>query len=772
MTRAGRPAWRRAVAGAGGLLLAAGLAACGAPPHELDARAPRVLIVSLPGVAWEDVETGSLPQLAEFADTAAIADLATRIGRRDARGTDAYLTLGAGTRAVAPTAEAAVALDPGESYGGKPASEVIERRLGQPADGVAYVAIGGARDANERSAFGADVGLLGDRLAAAGVDRAVIANADADQGLRQDDPPPPSAYDRAAVTALMGSDGVVPGGTVDRDLLVGDPEAPLGRRLDRGRVLDAFDAAWDGGDRTVVLVEASDLVRAAEAAPEADEDRADAARRRALADADELLGDLLARVDTARDAVVVLSPVAPAGAPALGVVAVRAPGVDGGLLRSATTRRAGYVQLADVAPTVLSLVGEDAPDSMEGRSFALGAGRPTDRIDRLADATDAAAFRDATLPAVVTTIIVVLVVLTLATALRTRLGRPARRLVEAGLYAALGFVPATFLVGRVAVVRGNLATDGAAIALIAALFAAAAMVVERRRPGLGPIVAVGAIVGLLSLDVLVGAPLQLNTTFGYSVAVAGRFTGLGNLAFALYGSAAIVLAALVAEHGGRRGVRVAIGLLAAVVLIEGLPMLGADDGGVAAMVPAFGVTALILAGRRIGWREVVGLVAATALALVAFALVDGMRPAAEQTHLSRLADHALAGRWSAVGKNLGRRWQGGIGGAGGAVWAGATGLMAAALGYAALAATGRAGQPRAHGGLDRPTRAAAAGLAVLATIGLVANDASVAVPFVMLIVVAPVVLLRLLAAPEGERDAAPAPPPAPGSVPVPEGVGA
>ena len=738
----------------------AGLAACGTAPRELDARAPRVLIVSLPGVAWEDVEDGELPQFARFADDAAIADLSTRIGRRDASGTDAYLTLGSGTRAVAPSVDAAVALDPDETYGGRPAAEVVERRLGRPGDGVAYLAVGTAGDANEASAFGADIGLLGDRLAAAGIDRAVVANADAGDG----------AYDRGAATALMGSDGIVPGGTVGGDLLVDDPGAPFGRRLDDGRVLDAFDAAWDGGDRRVVLVEASDLVRAAADAPDADEASADAMRRRALADADRLLGDLLARVDPERDAVVVLSPVAPAGAPALGVVAVRAPGVDGGLLQSATTRRAGYVQLADVAPTVLSLVGEDAPDAMEGRGFTLGSGRPADRVGRLADAADAAAFRDATLPTVVTAIIVVLVILTLATALRSRLGRPMRRLVEAGAYAALGFVPATFLVGRLGFVTGNLAALGAAIVVVAGLFAAVALAADRRRPGLGPIVAVGAIVGLLSLDVIVGAPLQLNTTFGYSVAVAGRFTGLGNLAFALYGSATIVLAALVAERGGDRGLRVAFGLLAAVVLLEGLPMLGADDGGVAAMVPAFGLTGLILAGRRIGWREVAALVAATALALGAFALVDGLRPAAEQTHLARLADNALAGRWSAVGKNLGRRWQAGLGGA--AVWVGAIGLMAAALGYAALVATGRfrPGGPGLRVG--RPARAAAAGLAVMAAVGVVANDASVAVPWTMVIVVAPVVLLRLLAASTDAGDAAPAPPPEPEPVPVSAGVGA
>jgi hypothetical protein len=61
---------------------------------------------------------------------------------------------------------------------------------------------------------------------------------------------------------------------------------------------------------------------------------------------------------------------------------------------------------------------------------------------------------------------------------------------------------------------------------------------------------------------------------------------------------------------------------------------------------------------------------------------------------------------------------------------------------------------------------------VLATVGVVANDSSVAVPWTMVIVVAPVVLLRVLAGAEEAGDAAPAPPPEPEPVPVPAGVGA
>jgi hypothetical protein len=723
----------------------AGAGACAPAAENLDA-APvdRVLVVSLPGLDWAEVEGSDLPHLERFVDGAAIADLTTRIGRRSATPTAAYLTLGAGTRAVAPAVDTAVAVEPDETYGGVPSAELLERRLGQVPGGIAYLGIGAAIDANDRSAYGAEAGALGDHLEDAGIDRAVIANADAVEGFVSEDPPPEGAYARGAATMLMGSDGIVPGGAVSRALLEDDPDAAFGWRLDHDKVLDAFDQAWNGDDPAVVLVEASDLSRVAAYGSRAAPTQRRALHEQALADADALLGDLLERTDPERDAVIVLSPVPRSASRPLGVVALRAPGVDGGLLQSATTRRDGYVQLADVAPTVLTLVGEDPPDGMEGRPFQVGDRSGTDRVARLADAADAAAFRDATMPLAVTGITLVLVVLAVAVRFRHRLWPRARRALPVVAYASLGVVPASFLVGQVDAVRANLPAQAAIVVAVAAAIAYGADRAERRRAGAGALVAVGAIVVLVAVDIVIGAPLQLNTTFGYSVAVAGRFSGLGNLAFALFGSATILLAVLIVDRAGRRGVRVALALMVAVLVVEGLPMLGADVGGVLSMVPAFGVTALVLLGRPVGWREVLGLVVATALVLFGFALVDAARPPEVQTHLARFAEHVLDGRWDMYSKSLGRRWQASLGGAELAGWITVGASLAVAGAYAVLVRSGRVGPGATRPLRHRPTQAACAGLAVLGLVGLVANDSSVAPPLTMLIVIAPVVMLRIL----------------------------
>ena len=168
--------------------------------------------------------------------------------------------MSAGTRAVAPPTSASVETEEGEAIGpsvaidasvavesdevylGVPASEILQRRLGHVPRGVVYLAAGAAREVNQASAYGATTGMLGRQLAAAGVRRAIVANADQGGGGPQD-PAVDRPYDRVAAAALMEPDGIVPEGRVSRasagrrsDGAVRPPARPVGRprRLRRG----------------------------------------------------------------------------------------------------------------------------------------------------------------------------------------------------------------------------------------------------------------------------------------------------------------------------------------------------------------------------------------------------------------------------------------------------------------------------------------------------------------------------------------------------------
>lgn len=734
---------RRPAALALALVVLAGLATgCSDDRVTQPGPARRVLIVTMPGVTWDDVSASATPNLQQLVDRSAIGDVSTRIGSYRQSTTAAYLTLGAGTRSVVPEVDMGVALNPGEVHGGVPAAELVRRRTGGAVDGIAYIPVGATLEANEDSPFASEPGTLGGALADAGVRRAVIANADAAEGFASDEPPPEGAYKRSAATALMDRSGVVPEGNVGRDLLRDDPGAPFGRRLSEEAVVRSFDEAWSQPGRAVVLVEASDLSRAAAYSSRSSTAQQAALADRALRDSDALLGRLLEDVDPETDAVLVVAPTAPGG---LGITTLQASNVDGGLLRSASTRRKGYVYLADVAPTVLELLGEPAPEGIEGTSMDAVPSRG-DRVAHLERQSAAAEVRAERLPLVVAVVILALLVLVLVVAAGDRVPVRARRLIRPLSFAALGLVPGTFLAALVPATQTSAAAYAALVIGVAAVIGAVSTAVDRRWPGLGGLVAVGSVLALVVGDLIVGAPLQVNSIFGYSMAVAGRFTGLGNLAFALFASAGVCFAVLAHDRFGARAQPWIGATLVAVVLFEGLPTLGADVGGVLSVVPAFALTYLVLRGRTIGWRELIACGLAGVVVVALLGLLDTSQAASSQTHLARIGQHLADGRLDAVGTILWRRIHASFGSSMLLVWLLCVALVGAALLQAGAVSRKIVGPDAPKRSRSPETVALAVGLGALAGIGLVVNDSSIAVPATMLIVIVPVLILRRTAA--------------------------
>ena len=245
----------------------AGARAPAAASSPAPAPARRVLILVVPGLAWRDLRDNDLPNLRRFTGHAGIANLSSRAPKLRSDLASGYMTLGAGNKAVdvGPTDDGSglepdgAAFDVAEAVGSDRAGPVFTRRTGRPAaSGLVHLGIGETVGANRDSVFGAEVGALGDALGAAGFNRAVIANGDGSDTATADSPS--TRRHRDAVAALMGRDGTVPAGEVGNELLTLDAAAPFGVRLDQDRVAMSFAEQWR--DKSVVLVEASDLVRA------------------------------------------------------------------------------------------------------------------------------------------------------------------------------------------------------------------------------------------------------------------------------------------------------------------------------------------------------------------------------------------------------------------------------------------------------------------------------------------------------------------------------
>ena len=287
---------------AASIVLAPSAAAAASPrPH-------RILIVSVPTLTWSDLDGGDAPNLSRFLDSAAIADLATRADRQPAKLGAAYVTIGAGTRAAGDDTTDGEGLAATERFGNGDAAAAYRQRTGAPArDGLVDLGIARIDGANANLLYEAHPGALGDELTSAGYGRSVVANGDGTQPDAASSAPP--VYFRSAVGALMGSFGRVPRGTVGRQLLRDDASAPYGVRYDNRAVERAFLDGWT--DRSVSVVEASDLVRADRYSSLANTAGNARLRRDAIRSTDHLFGRLLAHVDPSRDAVLVLAPVPP-----------------------------------------------------------------------------------------------------------------------------------------------------------------------------------------------------------------------------------------------------------------------------------------------------------------------------------------------------------------------------------------------------------------------------------------------------------------------------
>jgi hypothetical protein len=189
------------------------------------------------------------------------------------------------------------------------------------------------------------------------------------------------------------------------------------------------------------------------------------------------------------------------------------------------------------------------------------------------------------------------------------------------------------------------------LALVAVVLAAVAVTVAIgyagpwRRRVTGPVAAISAVTVLITaVDGLTGTHLQINSLLGYNPLVAGRFVGFGNIAFAAFGAAVMLLTALLA-YGRRRAV--ALGVVAAVavpmVVIDGMPEWGADFGGVLTFVPAFAILALLVARARINVGRLLVAVGAGVLVVTAIGVLDYLRPPESRSHFGRFVTSVLDG---------------------------------------------------------------------------------------------------------------------------------
>jgi hypothetical protein len=572
--------------------------------------------------------------------------------------------------------------------------------------------------------------VRGDRSVACGVDGWLILGA----GRRASGPGceparpvtdgtvPGWGADVAAVRAQ--SYGAVPGTLAARLAASGEcvetvgPGAAVAGADPEGRVAHHLDDVPSAPSCAVVLVDAGTLPAPGES------------RAAALAALDALVGEIAAGLSPGNRLVVAgvgdgESPVAPR--------AVLVSGPPSGTLTSPSTRQVGLIQLQDLTATLLASAGAE-DGGLTGRPVSVvpdAAGA----VGARGEAGQGFERRAVTMRAISPQVTGWLAASFGAWSLLTALWWWRRRAVPRGLVGlgvVVGVVPVgTFLANLVPWWRVDAPSAAFLVALGAAvaLTSTAALAMGRRLP-LGALRTVAAVTLLvLGGDVLTGSTVQLASVFGQNPTVGGRFYGLGNTSFALFGLAVLVLVQWVGDCArlGRWRVPLAVALLLATLGLEAHPSFGADFGGPPGLLLGGLVVLAAVAGVRLTpWRVLGGLVVA-GLLTVGVAVADWLRPPENRTHLGDFVQSVIdGGGGDVITRKLAQNLEN----------LGSAPLLAVTATVTVLAVTlARAGW--------RPGRAGTVvcrGALVMAVVGFAVNDSGLVIPAFVAVVLAPLLL--------------------------------
>jgi len=329
------------------------------------------------------------------------------------------------------------------------------------------------------------------------------------------------------------------------------------------------------------------------------------------------------------------------------------PGYGTRWLTSSGTSRSGYVQLIDMAPTILAALGQPIPVKLvRGTQMLQGSVRPTDperAVSRLADVDhEAKVQRDVAIWFFWGLVIFETILLLICVPLLRRARRSAGphgpppvssrlvRLAELGLVAAALAIPSAMLIDVLPWWRAGVASLLFSVMTVGIAAAGAALVTFGpwwRHGTLRPVLAAATFVTLvIGIDVVSGSHLQLNGVAGYSASDGTRYTGIGPVALGAFIVGILLVAACAAQALPDRRWRAA--LVAALggvgIIVVGSPYLGSDAGGAVALTAGVCVAAAIATGgwltfARLIWAAVAGMVV-----LIGFAMLDVRRPVDER----------------------------------------------------------------------------------------------------------------------------------------------
>ncbi len=586
------------------------------PPTQPPQPGQSLVVIGLGGVSWDDVTASDTPVLWGMLRDGSAASVSVKALHLTTCPTDGWATLGAGEAAGVASTSA------------RPPCSPLPEVTGSAQAGWQVAGFDAIARSSADGPYDAHLGLLGDSFARAGTcvqavgPGAALAAATSNGRVAR--------YAPFSVTTLTADLAQCPVSLVDVGALV-TSEPDRVKQVERlnaleRRITQVVDAAPDGADIVVVGL--------------SDRDRQERLR----------------------------------------ILTASGPHYPPGLLASASTRMTGIAQLSDVTATVLARGGAHPVQEIGGRALSVipssdnSEATAASKLTLLTDLdTKVDAKQVIEVPFLVLWLGVALVLFVVVgvawhrtrpwAVLPTRL-RLARWAADLGLVCA-AMPAATFLANLVPWWRVTEVTwllVAVFTALVLAISVVLAIIAARGPWGssaLGPVAALSAITaGVIGVDLITGSHLQIGSIFGLQPLVGGRFYGMGNVAFALYGAGVLILAASLGHALRRRGApRLAVVVVAVIsvvaLAVDVLPAWGADFGGPLALVPALGILLISVARLRMSVRNL-AVVASAAVAVVAVvSYLDWLRPPAQRAHPGRFVQSLIdGGAWPIISRKF------------------------------------------------------------------------------------------------------------------------
>lgn len=582
-----------------------------------------IVVIGTGGLSWSDVSVEATPALWSLLRDGATADLTVRSVRANTCPVDGWLSLSAGERAGDVDA---VGGGGGGPDGAKQACQDLPDYMspGKVPYWDDYLAAAAA------TKFDASLGLLGDQVASHG-------------GCIQ-------AVGPGAALGAARANGIV------------DHYQPF----DESTLASALTACQ------ATLIDVGSIRDPADVDPQ-DTSRPTTTRAQQVAAVDARVAAVIKVAPSGTD--VLLVSLSDAGVTErLRLIAGTGPYFGAGTLQSSSTRQPGLVQLSDVTVTALDHLGIARPSRLGGTPLQFVPGDGNDqqsadeRLTGLFDLDEASyEVHGLVEPFFYGWALLQLALYLVAAVLwRRRWGTsPQRRrllvFTRRATTVAATVPVSTFLANLLPWWRFSvpLVSVVASVAIFATVISLLALRGPWRKQLFGPLAVVSAsTVAVLAADVMTGSRLQLSSLLGLQPLVGGRFYGMGNVTFAVFATATLLLCIVVANHFIT--VRQPLMAAAAVavigscaIIVDAAPAWGSDFGGPPALLPALALLMMAILQITVTWRRLLAVGGGTGLFVLLLGLLDWLRPAESRSHLGRFVQTALdGGAWDVISRKF------------------------------------------------------------------------------------------------------------------------